>query len=138
MAYDPAGEQGAVKRPTRATPRPWGLCPQTPGVFRFGPMGHRRAGLVSWRAITRTTTRGIGPFAEARRSGCPPAEPYPAGDEPCSTTTHPMPEISAALLGPAGKKLTRNALAPCQPPPQSIRKRPSEVVHFEVITGGAF
>ena len=84
--------------PSRNTPT-LGASPQTPGVFRFGPMGHRRAGLVSWRGITRTTTRGIGPFGEARRSGCPPAEPYPAGDGPCSMTTHPMPEISYAMLG---------------------------------------
>jgi hypothetical protein len=43
----------------------------------------------------------------------------------------PTPEISAPTT-------PQISFAPCQTPTSSIRKHPSEVVHFEVITGGAF
>jgi hypothetical protein len=52
--------------------RSWGLCPQAPGVYRFGLMG---------RDMTCGMPRpGYWPFGIVRRSGCPPAEPYPAYD----------------------------------------------------------
>jgi Protein of unknown function DUF262 len=52
--------------------RSWGLCPQTPGVYRFGLMG---------RDMTYCMPRpSYWPFGIIRRSGCPPAEPYPAYD----------------------------------------------------------
>ena len=52
--------------------RSWGLCPRAPGVYRFGLMG---------RDMTCGMPRpGYWPFGIVRRSGCPPAEPYPAYD----------------------------------------------------------
>ncbi len=38
--------------------------------------------------------RGRGPFGNARRSGCPPAEPYPADDDQVSFLTRSIPSTS--------------------------------------------
>jgi hypothetical protein len=80
-----------------AQPRDIGGQPPNPRSFSLYANGPSPGSLVSWRGMNRTTTRGIGPFGEARRSGCPPAEPYPAGDKPCSMTLQPRPAISATV-----------------------------------------
>jgi hypothetical protein len=55
-----------------------GASPQTPGVLRIEPMG--------WRLVDRAASKpphdpeARGPFGAIRRSGCSPAEPYPADD----------------------------------------------------------
>lgn len=57
----------------------WGLCPQTPGVYRFGPRGLLAPeGKALPRSWTKAGRGCIAPFGIAGRSGCPPAEPYPA------------------------------------------------------------
>ena len=55
-----------------------GASPQTPGVLRIEPMG--------WSLVDRAASKpphdpeARGPFGAIRRSGCSPAEPYPADD----------------------------------------------------------
>ena len=107
--------RGACSSGSLRNPATLGALPPNPRSFSLWANGPSPGRLVPWRGICRTTTRGIGPFGEARRSGCPPAEPYPAGDEPCFMITHPIPEISAAMLDQTGQKT----------PPQHISSLPT-------------
>ena len=54
-----------------------GASPQPPGVLRMGPMERRRGG-PRGKSSRHAIQKPRGSFGEIRRSGCSPAEPYPA------------------------------------------------------------
>ena len=138
-AYDSSGAQRAVMQLHCPIPRPWGQRPN-PRSFAHWAKG---PSLMPLGAVARKTphhdTRH-GPFNTARRSGCHPAESYPAVGTPYFMTTYPTPTISAAGCTfekiPTLKKTTTQPISSLPPPLH--QKPPSEVVLVEVITGVAF
>jgi len=64
---------------------------------------------------------------------------YAPADEPYVLATWPDAETNDLFRGgfrlfknPGARKLRENLFAPCQTPPPSVKKHPSEVVHFEI------
>jgi hypothetical protein len=72
-----------------------GPAPETPGVLRMEPMGSCLKLETSPRSKCCELKSGRSPFGIAYRSGCPPAEPYPANDVPTL-----LPIISANRANP--------------------------------------
>ena len=121
----------------RAMSHPWGPAPKPPEFTALGQWALGKP--VSWHGIDRTTTRGTGPFGEHPPLRLPSGRAVSCGRR---TMLHARPFHASAICATPQvrpeKTSPRTALTPCQPPPQTAKNPPSGVVHFEVITGGAF
>jgi hypothetical protein len=114
-----------------------GASPQTPGVYRIGPRGHGLGSRVSWRGQRHTTRHQ--PLWRA------PAAPVALRQSRILRTTRHAPSPSNPrhrfllnLSAAAGQKTPLRRIPSLPTTPPSTKKPPSGVVHFEVITGGAF
>ena len=74
-----------------------GLCPRTPGIYRFEAI---RRWAAARQAAGHTPRTAV--FALVRRSGCVPAEPYPpnkcAEPNPKSLTLNPKIQPSSSRI----------------------------------------
>ncbi len=115
--------------------QPWGRCPNPPEFSALGQWAFCEECRGPGEAVPQH--RGISPFGNVHRSGCPPAEPYPADDARLLLEITSTPVASSAILqkssfAPSPLSSFEPSLSSFAPAPTGISEKIADPDHPQI------